>query len=242
MMSHINGDITRTRELLSQAVHHLDSYNATRYSPATSSHNQSINGRQNVSGPTTTSSDTAMSSHANLHYSLVPPPRQQESSTFSQRQSNVRPRSFRPTFHPGRPAKKKKKLAKWQNDFVCLASTRACKVPCNMDKAELIQAGLGLQQLSFFLHGDSSDFYDEIVCAYPKLRNGGGFELLRSCEGNSKELAIIPPPPAGYTVSYLKSIMGHAKVYIRPLQTNLSMEVVHCGDEVCYCVCTTLPV
>ena len=102
-----------------------------------------------------------------------------------------------------------------------------------MDKEELIRAGLGLQQLSFYLHGDSSDFYEDIVCAYPKLRSGGGFELLRSCEGNSKELAIIPPPPAGYTVSYLKSIMGHAKVYRRPLQSDLSMEVMDCDDKVC---------
>ena len=80
--------------------------------------------------------------------------------------------------------------------------------------SELIRAGLGLQQLSFYLHGDSLDFYEDIACAYPKLKSGGGLELLRSCEGNSKQLAIIPPPPAGYTVLYLKSIMGHAKVYI----------------------------
>lgn len=137
MMSHINGDITRTRELLSQAVHHLDSYNANTNSrsPATSSHNRA------------TSSGAPMPSQARLHYSLVPSPsRQQENSTLSQRQNNFRPRVFRPTFHPGRPAKKKK-LAKWQNDFVCLSSTTACKVPSNMDKAELIRAGLGLQQL-----------------------------------------------------------------------------------------------
>ena len=44
---------------------------------------------------------------------------------------------------------------------------------------------------------------------------------------------ILPPPPPGYTVSFLKSINGHAKVYIRPLQTNLSMEIVHCENEVC---------
>ena len=236
-MSHINGDITRTRELLSQAVHHLDSYNATRHNPTTSSHNA----RQNSPRATNASIGASMSSNASLHYSLVSPPRnvsvQQENSPFSQRRDNFRTRfnsrSFRPSFHPANPAKKKKKLAKWQNDFVCLASTTASKVPCNMDKAELIRAGLGLQQLSFYLHGDSSDFYEDIVCAYPKLRSGGGFELLRSCEGNSKELAIIPPPPAGYTVSYLKSIMGHAKVYIRPLQSDLSMEVMDCDDKVC---------
>ena len=83
------------------------------------------------------------------------------------------------------------------------------------------------------MHGDSSDFYDSIIRAYPKLSSGGGFELLRSCDGNIKELAVIPPPSGGYTVSYLKSIMAQAKVYIRPLQRNLSLEVVYC-DEVCY--------
>jgi len=100
-MSHTNGDITRTRELLSQAVHHLDSYNATRHSPGSSSHN----GRQT----TTTNSGAIVPSHANLHYSIVPPPRQQENI---QRQGNFRSRVFRPAFHPGKPAKKKSKAGK----------------------------------------------------------------------------------------------------------------------------------
>ena len=82
-MSHINGDIT-TRELLFQAVHHLDSYNATRHGPTTSSHST----RQ--SNPRTTTVNicaASMSSNASLHYSLVPPLRnvQQENSSFSQR-------------------------------------------------------------------------------------------------------------------------------------------------------------
>lgn len=121
----------------------------------------------------------------------------------------------------------------WQHDFVCLSSTTDSRVPSNIDKADLIRAGLGLKQLQLFLHGDSSDFYDDIIQAYPKLTMGGGFELLRSCDGNTKLLAVIPPPSGGYTVSYLKSIMGQAKVYIRPLQQNLSMEVLQCDEEVC---------
>ena len=79
---------------------------------------------------------------------------------------------------------------------------------------------------------NSSDLYDDLIQAYPKLSTGGGFELLRSCDGNIKQLAVIPPPPGGYTVSYLKSIMAQAKVYIRPLQQNLSMEVLQCGENV----------
>jgi len=76
-----------------------------------------------------------------------------------------------------------------------------------------------------FLHGDSANFYNDITNAYPKLRDGGGFELLRNFKGYSRDLAVIPPPSDGYTVSYLKSIMAQAKVYIHPLQQNLSMEL-----------------
>ena len=44
----------------------------------------------------------------------------------------------------------------------------------------------------------SSDLYDDLIQAYPKLSTGGGFEMLRSCDGNIKELAVIPPPPGIY--------------------------------------------
>ena len=44
----------------------------------------------------------------------------------------------------------------WQHDFLCLSCTTCTdnRVPSNMDKAELIRAGLGLKQLQLFLHGD----------------------------------------------------------------------------------------
>ena len=223
-MSHINGDITRTRELLSQAVQHLDNVNARRNPPNS--------GTQGTGGNSTRTPIGSASSHASLHYSTIP-----KTSNFasSERRALFRPntRTFHPSFHPANPAKRRKKLATWQHDFVCLSSTTDSKIPSNMDKAELIRAGLGLKQLQFFLHGDSSDFYAELSNAYPKLSSGGGFELLRTPNGNSKELVVIPPPSGGYTVSHLKSIMGQAKVYIRPMQRNLSMEILHCDEEVC---------
>ena len=36
-------------------------------------------------------------------------------------------------------------------------------------------------------------------------------------------MLFIPPPPSGYTVEYLKSVGGQAKIYIRPLQKYLDL-------------------
>ena len=137
----------RTRELLSQAVQHLDNVNAHQNSNTTSNQEQDCN----FTRPTSIGS---ASSHVNLHYSFVPNTSSvwHDNPTSSERRALFRPmtRTFCPTFHPARPAKKRKKLAMWQHDFVCLSSTTDNRAPCNMSKAELIRAGLGLKQLQFF--------------------------------------------------------------------------------------------
>ena len=138
-----------------------------------------------------------------------------------------------PAFNPSRPVKKTK-ISVWRHNFVCLAYVSDDLVPSNMAKANLIRAGLGLKEITLALHGDSSDFHQEVICAFPKLQNGGGYELLRTAEGNSRLLHLIPPLAGGYTASYLKSIMAQSKVYIRPLQSDLSMEPNKSDDdEVC---------
>ena len=91
-----------------------------------------------------------------------------------------------------------------------------------MDKANLIRAGLGLRKLSLFEFGDSSRFHDDVMAAFPKLADGGGYELLCTKQNNNRELCVIPPPSGGYNAEYLKSIVGQAKVNIRPIQKNLS--------------------
>ena len=64
--------------------------------------------------------------------------------------------------------------------------------------------------------------------------------------GNSKQLDINPPPAGGYNITYVKSIAGQAKVYIRPLQQELSMTISDGGDTIsrvhvssifCMCMC-----
>jgi len=117
---------------------------------------------------------------------------------------------------------------------LCLAYTLDDLVPSNIAKANLIRAGLGLKEIIFALHGNSLDFHEEIMKAFPKLKNGGGYELLQTSDGNSRLLLVIPPLLGGYTASYLKSIMEQSKVYIRPMQQHLSMEPDKSDeDEVC---------
>lgn len=48
--------------------------------------------------------------------------------------------------------------------------------------------------------------------------------MLRACESGSKDLQVIRMPESGYTTDYLKAVIHTAKLYIRPLQTDLSVE------------------
>ena len=59
---------------------------------------------------------------------------------------------------------------------------------------------------------------------YPKVKDAGGFELLRSLEGGSRELEVIRMPIGGYTTECLKAVINNAKLYIRQLQTDLNVD------------------
>ena len=123
------------------------------------------------------------------------------------------------------PSKKKRK-SMWTHDFVCLSSTKCMRPPTSLQAGELMRAGLGKKPLSVFSLAESSELHEEILDAFPKLKDGGGYELLRVGESSGKrgELVAIPQPPEGYTVDYVKEVVRQAKVYIRPLQRDLSTE------------------
>ena len=118
---------------------------------------------------------------------------------------------------------KKKKIAVWEKEFICLATVGQTHAPTPIEKAELYRAGLGMKLLMLLQYADAWEFHEEILKKFPKLADGGGYELLRTC-ANSRELTVIPAPSGGYTTSYVKSIVNQAKVYIRPLQKDLSLE------------------
>ena len=47
---------------------------------------------------------------------------------------------------------------------------------------------------------------------------------MRTLQGSCKILEVVPVPPSGYNVQYLKSILSQAKASVRPIQKHLSLE------------------
>ncbi len=86
-----------------------------------------------------------------------------------------------------------------------------------MEKADLINAGLGPKKICLFEYGEAFEFHDELLNAYPKLVR---YELLRTLPNNNRQLGVIPPQSGGYTVQYLKNVVGS------PLQQKLCLERV----------------
>lgn len=100
-------------------------------------------------------------------------------------------------------------------------------------------AGLGKKPLVFIEDADSEEVHVELLYAYSKLHMAGGYglfcfpvqglvancryKILRTSETNTHKLEVIPSPPSGYIEAYLKSVTGQAKVYVRPLQSNLDL-------------------
>ena len=119
---------------------------------------------------------------------------------------------------------KKKRISTWNHDFICLPSTSCTIVPSGIEMAELMRGGLGRKQLSLFENDSAAELHSEILYAFPALKDGGGYELLRvSGCGPRSTLHVIPQPLEGYNVSYLKEVVRQAKVYIRPIQRDLNL-------------------
>lgn len=119
---------------------------------------------------------------------------------------------------------KKKKVPTWSHTFVCLSSTSQDTIPDSQERAQLQIAGLGEKKISMSLNADAHDICFSLCEHYPKLSGGGGFEFMRVPEGGGKMLDVIASPDSGYTVSYLKAVVHHAKIFVRPLQQDLSLD------------------
>lgn len=75
---------------------------------------------------------------------------------------------------------KKKKIAVWEKEFICLATVGQTHAPTPIEKAELYRAGLGMKLLLLLQYADAWEFHEEILKKFPKLADGG-YELLRTC-------------------------------------------------------------
>ena len=109
-----------------------------------------------------------------------------------------------------------------------------------MAKNALILAGLGEKQVTITnIDCNIREFQEVLYGEFPKLRQGGGVEFLKSIQ-STRKLETIP-----FTISssprLFRSYIGAARVYIRPMQARLDLtsaqEVI---DQVIVCCNATI--
>ena len=112
----------------------------------------------------------------------------------------------------------------WTHDICMLARCDESTTP-NRERMEvLMKAGLGKMKLVFpnkkANHSEVCSFLNE---KFPRLKNGGGFEVLRAVGGGSGSRALytVPPGKDGYSLPYIKERFSQGAVYMRPLQSDL---------------------
>ena len=140
-------------------------------------------------------------------------------------------------FNYATPAKRKKKVkasTEWKHKFSCLAYRGQIRIPTtDVEKDDLLQAGLGEKEISFHDMNASAEEFRDIICGeFPQLKKAGGFQLCK-CKPNSRELEILSTF-AHDCPGNLKQRVGNAKTYIRPLQKDMDLSVVfNLPDGVC---------
>lgn len=129
---------------------------------------------------------------------------------------------FAPYSTSSRKSKKNKptKQKTWTAQFFCLSSRDAEKLPTATEKQVLHNAGLGYKKIVFNLDDDEESVYRKIMGdeGFPALKNCGGFEFLK-CVPNCR---ILEPLQINISVHSLKSTIGQGKLFLRPIQKNLS--------------------
>jgi hypothetical protein len=112
----------------------------------------------------------------------------------------------------------------WTHDFYTLSSTTQLFSPGREESDTLLSAGLGRRKLVCpNKNASHSEFQKFLESEFPRLKAGGGFELLRAVGGGGgkRRLQAIPPGPEGYNIPYIRGVIGAGVVFIRPLQANL---------------------
>ena len=113
--------------------------------------------------------------------------------------------------------------------FFCLATKDADSVPNVEQKIQLSLAHLGERKLIFAKDGNAQNVHEKILEAYPQLGECGGYDIMRIEKARS--LIKVPMPTGGYTVQFLRSVLGQAKAFIRPIQRNIPITTDHDNEE-----------
>lgn len=109
-----------------------------------------------------------------------------------------------------------------------LSETRQITTPTLKLLSTLKEAGLGKKRIVFpNKNAEFSKLKAVLETEYPQLQSqGGAFELMRAEGGGySRPLCVIPIPSSGYSVPYLKDMVGsNTTIYIRPIKSPLSLK------------------
>ena len=109
---------------------------------------------------------------------------------------------------------------------MCLAYCDQYKIPTmDVEKDDLLQAGLGEKEVEFVsLDLDADEFRKVLYRAYPQLENAGGFQCFK-CVQNSRRLEALSSVTLS-SPALLKSRVGNARTYIRPIQNDLDLSII----------------
>ncbi|KAL3843283.1 hypothetical protein ACJMK2_021225 [Sinanodonta woodiana] len=140
-------------------------------------------------------------------------------------------------FHTGRArhmtqasSRRNTKGRTWTVTFVCLADRNACKVPSTSQKSVLQRAGLGPKKITFQGTDSELEVHSKLISSdgFPQLSTAGGFELLY-CQSNCRQIEVLK---CRWNVDSFKASLGsQAKIYVRPIQKNLSTEPIIVPEE-----------
>lgn len=128
---------------------------------------------------------------------------------------------FRPNRHGSQAKQRRKRQTTWTGSFFCFSDKDSAKCPTSTERSNLQKSGLGYKKIQLILTDNAEIVRDKICKEYPKIAEGGGFELLR-CLPNCRKLEILDCN--WDTVSLRASVGGQANIYIRPIQRNLSLD------------------
>lgn len=113
--------------------------------------------------------------------------------------------------------------ASWRQKFFCLSSCTATTIPTTKaQKRALTSSGLGEKVISIDFTASSDDLHQKLLSVYPPLRVSGGYQLCK-CVQNTRSLQVIEPPPSGHTPVTLAGVIGQSRIYVRPLQSDISL-------------------
>ena len=114
---------------------------------------------------------------------------------------------------------------------MCLSDPNQDIVPSASEKFCLKESGLVETKIVFPISAGWEKMKEEILRSFPKLRCGGGIELLRTDGPYSKSLTKISPQQLT-SVSKLKEYMQQARIYVRPIQCSLDLELPEDREDI----------